>query len=133
MIGRATEHRFHLKTSGTNWLQALRVVSQLDPSLFRTLYNSAFEAFRVARTYYHVTPDISLTPDINAIGDGGLPQVFENPHVRQVLHISYGEILRDQKLREKLFELLLDHLEVYWESLTEHIGKHLEGLGVPKR
>jgi hypothetical protein len=133
VIGRATARRFHLKTSGTNWLQALLVVSRLDPSFFRVLYKSARVAFPVARTYYHVTPDLSRTSDIDAIGDGELPGIFDNPDDRQVLHISYGEILKDQELREKLFELLHDNIEVYWESLAEHIGKHLELLGVPKR
>ena len=34
-IGRHTGMRLHLKTAGTSWLQAVRVVSRTNPPLFR--------------------------------------------------------------------------------------------------
>jgi hypothetical protein len=132
-IGRLTGYRFHLKTSGTSWLQALRVIAQHDPVLFRSLYSRALDAFHAARTYYHVTPDLKGVPDIAKMGDGEIDRVFDNPDCRQVLHISYGEILRNPDLKERLYECLYKNIDAYWCSLERHIGRHLELLGVPRR
>jgi hypothetical protein len=133
LIGKHVRGRFHLKTSGTNWLQALEVVSRVDPPFFRTLHACACEVFPLARTYYHITPDLEAMCRVEGLGDGELHRVFDNPSDRQVLHVSYGEILKRENLRERLYMLLFDHREEYWKSLEEHIGKHLELIGVPAR
>jgi hypothetical protein len=105
----------------------------VDPPFFRILHACAREVFPLARTYYHITPDLKAMCRVEELGDGELHRVFDNPNDRQVLHVSYGEILKRQNLRERLYMLLFDHREEYWKSLEVHIGKHLELLAVPPR
>jgi hypothetical protein len=55
-VGRLSGGRFHLKTAGTSWLEALRVVAAADAELFRAIYAAALEKYAEARKLYHVTP-----------------------------------------------------------------------------
>jgi hypothetical protein len=130
IIGRHTLGRFHLKTAGTNWLQALLVLARREPAFFRTLYSIALERYPKARRYYHITPRLEDLPDPSSVKDGELPGLLDVPDARQVLHISYGEILQNREVKRRLYEHLTRHMEGYWSSLMDHIGKHLELLGL---
>ena len=44
-VGRHTGMRLHLKTAGTSWLQAVRVISRANPSLFRRMLARAISCF----------------------------------------------------------------------------------------
>jgi hypothetical protein len=131
-VGKETNHRFHLKTAGTNWLQALLVIAQTEPAFFRKLYETAIKVFPEARKYYHITPNLNNLPALAALMDKQLPVVFENTDARQVLHVTYGEMLRDRDLKSQIYKVLEQHIEEYWDSLVNHIGKHLRYLGVMK-
>ena len=133
LIGRQTGHRFHIKTSGTSWLQALRVIGELDPPFFRSLYTRALEVYPVARAYYLVSPKMENMPNINWMRDRELDRIFDNADCRQVMHIAYGEILKDADMKNRLCDILNNNREAYWGSLERHFEKHLESLGVPKR
>lgn len=126
LIARQTRGACHLKTSGTNWLVALETVARHDPMLFRDLFRKAYEVFPRARTYYHITPDEGLATDLDGREDGELWQVFQNPTDRQVLHVSYGELFKDDVLKERFFSCLDKIIEDYWEALEGHIGRHLQ-------
>jgi hypothetical protein len=135
-IGRETRGAFHIKTAGTNWLEAMRVAAQADPFLYREIHAYALEAFDEARKYYHVTTDISKIPDITTVKDEGLPELFENNDARQLIHITYGLILSLKKsddsftFRDRLYKLWRDHEKEYRSALVKHIGKHIELLGI---
>lgn len=130
VMARLKQGPVHIKTSGTNWLVALEVVAQVDPELFRALFRHAYEVFPLASSYYHVTPDLSKRSDIAALPDTELPSVLGNRNDRQVLHIAYGEILKVESLRERLFSRLEEHIEEYWHALETHIGRHVSLLGL---
>ena len=135
-IGRETRGAFHVKTAGTNWLEAMRVVAQADPSLYREVHAYALEAFDEAKKYYHVTTDLSKIPDVLNIKDEDLPKLFENNDARQLIHITYGLILSRKNpdgsftFRNRLYKLWRDHEKEYRSALVKHIGKHLELLGI---
>ncbi len=131
VIGRITGGRFHIKTAGTNWLEALKIISRKDPSLFKFLYKYAQQKFGDAQKYYHITPDQSALPSVSAVDDSKLPDLFSNSDVRQVLHVTYGEMLKDTGIKKKIFMVLGKYKEDYWQALGEHIGKHLDLLNVP--
>jgi hypothetical protein len=131
-IGRQTNQVFHLKTAGTNWLQALLTVARTEPSFFRELYDSALKVFPKARQYYHITPNLGNLPRLDDLTDDGLPDLFENVDARQVLHVTYGELLKDRSFRERFYRIMDEHMDEYWDSLVEHIGRHLKTLGVMK-
>ena len=132
LIGRETRGRFHVKTAGTNWLEAMRVVAAAAPSLYREIHRYALTVFAEARKYYHVTTDLSKIPDISAVTDSGLAALFENNDARQLIHITYGHILTQKNpdgsflFKERLYKLWREHEEEYRGALVKHIGRHLE-------
>ncbi len=131
-VGRLTKGRFHLKTAGTSWLEALRVIAAEDLPLFKDLYARALERYPAARAYYHVTPDLSRLPAAEDVDQKKASALMNDADARRVLHISYGEIFAVPALKDRLFGVLRARSDAYREGLKSHIGRHLEALGVPK-
>jgi hypothetical protein len=137
-IGKETQHIFHVKTAGTNWLEAMRVVAEVDPALYREVHKYALSVFEEARKYYHVTTDIKKIPKLGTVSDAELPKLFENNDSRQLIHITYGLILNHKKadgsfvFKDKLYKIWKQREDVYTKALVRHIGKHLDKLGVKK-
>ena len=125
-VGEATGERFHLKTSGTSWLEALKIAAERDPALFRRVYGYARTVFEECRKYYHVSAELSQTPEASALPDGELPELLERDASRQVLHITYGRIMNHPDFREALYRLWRAGREDYAARLEAHIGRHLE-------
>jgi hypothetical protein len=132
-IGRLSRGRFHVKTAGTSWLEALRVVAAADPALFRDLYAHARRTYDNARKLYHVTPDLSRLPDPAGLPAAAAAALLDDRDARQVLHITYGEMLAAADLKRRLFDVLAGSADAYAAALERHIGRHLETLGVPLR
>jgi hypothetical protein len=131
-IGSETRGRFHIKTSGTSWLEAVRMIAAEEPAVFRELHRRALAGYEAARRYYHVTPDLAKLPDPERLSDAELPRLLEQADARRVLHITYGELLREAGFKERFFQALESHLEEYWAMLQRHIGRHLELLRVAR-
>lgn len=135
IIGKYTNGRVHVKTAGTNWLEALRVIALTTPKLFRKIYAFAQEHFHEATKYYQVTTDLTKIPDITNMKDEELPKVLSQNDARQVLHITYGIILTSKDdednyiFRDELYEVLNIYEDEYYEALKKHIGKHIKLLG----
>jgi len=138
-IGRETRGVFHVKTAGTNWLEAMRVIAQTDPALYREVHKYALEAFAEASKYYHVSADISKIPAVDSLSDSDLPNLFENNDARQLIHITYGLILGKKNpdgsfaFKDRMFQNWRQNEDAYAQALKRHIGKHLDLLGVEKR
>ncbi len=138
-VGENTRQRYHVKTAGTNWLEAMRIVAECDPALYREVHAYALEAFHEATKYYHVTTDLNKVPALDSLSDEALSDLFENDDARQLIHITYGLILshKDEKgtfvFRDRLYDFWRGHEEEYALALEKHIGRHLEKLGCPKR
>ncbi|MBN1837812.1 MAG: hypothetical protein JW820_18290 [Spirochaetales bacterium] len=130
LVGRLTEGRFHLKTAGTNWLEAVRVLARRDPGLYRELYARALAGFSAATRYYHISTRLDDVPALGALEDRELPGLLDDPHARQLVHITYGELLRDRAFRKRFFSALERHVGEYWQGLGAHLGRHLDALGV---
>lgn len=138
IVGRITKEYFHLKTAGTNWLEAIRVIAQKDPLLFRQIYDFGAKHLEDAKKYYHIKTDVGDIISLEKISDISLPNLLNDDNVRQILHITYGLILQaegedDQYLfKDKIFSLLNTFEQEYYQGLYGHIGKHLEKLNVEK-
>lgn len=132
-IGKHTKGVFHVKTAGTNWLEAMLVVAEKDPALYREVHAYALEAFPEATVYYHVTTNLNNIPALDTLTDAQLPSLFENNDSRQLIHITYGLILSHGDLKARLYSLWNREAEAYAKGLERHIGRHMELLGVPKR
>ncbi len=124
-VGRVTQGRVHVKTAGTNWLEAVAVVAEADPALYRRAHKFALERRAEAEKYYHVSTDVREIPDIDLQSDAYLPEYLKLPASRQTMHIAYGLLLAEPWFRDALFGLLAEHEEDYYARLVAHIGKHL--------
>jgi len=136
LIGKETRGRFHVKTAGTNWLEAMRVTAAVDPALYREVHAFALNSFEEAKKYYHVTTDLAKIPALSSLKDCCLPALFDNNDARQVIHITYGLILSHKNadgsfvFKDRLYDLWQRHEDKYRAALSKHIGRHLELLGI---
>lgn len=132
IAGKHTRGRFHVKTAGTNWLEAMKVVAIKDPSLYREIHKFAFSKFDDATKLYHVTTNLANIPNIDDLNDQEILDLFKNDDCRQVIHITYGYILtlKDENgnlvFKNRLYKLWREEADEYRKHLVEHIGKHLE-------
>jgi hypothetical protein len=135
LIGRHTSGRFHVKTSGTSWLEALRVVAVKNPGLYRRMHSYSIDRFDESRKLYHVTADIGAIAPLDSAKDHELARYLDDDNARQLLHISYGQILSSRKedgafrFRDEFYSTLNGHGEAYAEALAGHIGRHITALG----
>lgn len=115
-----TESNFHIKTSGTSWLEAVRLIASVDRELFEHLYRLCLDNLVESKKSYHVyiTPEHfqrNLPEDIM--------DFFNKNEVRQLFHISYGVLLDDCK--ERIYKVLTDNEARHYEFVTAHIDRHL--------
>ncbi len=135
LVGQHTKGRFHLKTAGTNWLEAVRTAAKVNPDLYRRMHQYALEHFEEATAYYHVTTEISKITPLQQVSDEQLPDYMNDNNARQMIHITYGILLmaKDEQgaslFKDEFFKTLSDQEEEYEQSLIRHIGRHLELLG----
>jgi tagaturonate epimerase len=134
IIGHYTGGRVHVKTAGTNWLEALRVVCRVDPDFFRRICAHASSRFSDATKFYHVTTDLKKIPDAETLPDTELERMLNEEDARQLLHITYGYILTDKDpqgaplFRDRLYRIWHENEDVYADVLIKHIGHHVEML-----
>ena len=132
IIGKHTRGIFHVKTAGTNWLEAMKLVTIKDAKLYREIHAYAIEVFEQAKKYYHVTTQLDRIPNLDGLDDSELPDLFNHNDCRQLIHITYGLILSaknpddSNRFRDRLYKLWNEYGDAYAELLEKHIGKHLE-------
>ena len=131
IIGELTQRHFHVKTAGTNWLEAMRVVAMAEPELYREVHAFALSAFHEATKYYHVTTDLNKIPALDSLSDAELPALFDQNDARQLIHITYGLILsaKDEsgapRFKTRLYHCWRENDALYYDRLEQHIGRHL--------
>ncbi|MCD6546460.1 MAG: hypothetical protein J7K69_07390, partial [Thermotogae bacterium] len=132
----STRGIFHVKTAGTSYLEAIKIVAMYESGLYRQIHKFALETFDKDKASYHVTTDLSKIPNVDELKDEELPKLFENNDSRQLIHITYGSILnaKDENgnylFKNKIYRVLFEHEKEYYESIEKHIGKHLKLLEV---
>ena len=132
-IGKHTGMRLHLKTAGTSWLQALLAISRVKPALFRRMVGKAMASFADATKLYYVTTDVTKVPPLSSLKDAELPGLLDARDSRQLLHITYGGLLKDPEIRADIYATLAENEETHYAAVQEHIEKHVRLLGVPRR
>ena len=137
-MGKLAKGGLHLKTAGTSWLEAMRLIALLNPSLYREMHRFALSIFEEAAKLYHVTTDLNRIPDLGKLQDQELPALLEQEDSRQLLHITYGYLLNAKDgngkdlFRERFYRILGQYEEDYWSLLAKHFEKHLNSMGVEK-
>jgi hypothetical protein len=123
LIARLTGGLVHLKTAGTSYLEALRAVAGVEPSLFREIMAYAVERYPQDRATYHVSAELGKVPLLDALADAELPALLDQFDSRQVLHVTFGSVL--EHLGAELLAVLVEHEEAHYAALEAHFEKHL--------
>ncbi len=140
-FSRATQGRFHVKTAGTSYLEALRVAARRDESLFRQIVDFARGRYGTDKATYHVSATLDSAappadvPDVTELERQYLELWSEVPPGRgftapgrQILHCTFGSVLNHPELGSALIDVLRTHQDLYSEVLVDHFVRHLESL-----
>ncbi len=140
-LSRATRGRFHVKTAGTSYLEALRVVARHNEKLFRRVIDFARSRYDRDKATYHVSAALGSAPPASEVSDGvdleklylerwsDVPEGrgFTAPG-RQILHCTFGSTLTDPVLGPEVRGVLERHVDTYTEVLADHFARHLKAL-----
>jgi hypothetical protein len=124
----------HVKTAGTSYLEALRVIAAAEPALFREILACALECYEQDRRSYHVSADAAAVPRPEQVPACELPRLLDRDDARQVLHVTYGSVLNAadaggaEGFRARVMRALDEHEEEYYAALETHLGRHVEPL-----
>jgi tagaturonate epimerase len=122
LIAEATNGLVHLKTAGTSWAEALRVIAANDPDLMREVLRLALDSFEANRKSYHLSCDPTKIPTDPT--DEQVAQLMDRVDSRQVLHVGYGAIL--EEFGPRLYRVWNDNEEEHYGIIADHFVKHLE-------
>lgn len=139
LIGKITHKKFHGKTAGTSYIEAVRVAARKSPKLYRQIHEFALEKFEEDRHSYQVTTDLSKIPELSFVPDEGLEELLDSDDCRQLIHITYGSVLQvkdsggNYLFRDRLMGVLDRNEEDYYEALRKHFVKHLQEFGLKRK
>jgi hypothetical protein len=118
LVAKHWGERIHVKTAGTSYLEALRVLASHEPDLFLKIYDLARECYEVDKRTYHVSAELKMLPKMIE-----LPSLLNDFHAREILHVTFGSAIG--KFGVELRSALIKHEAAYYEGLRTHFEKHL--------
>jgi hypothetical protein len=92
----------------------------------------ARDRYETDRASYHVSADLSHTPQVEEVADDELSALLDRFDTREVLHVTFGSVLTLRAadgsfvLRDRLLASLRAHPEEYAASLERHFVRHLQ-------
>jgi len=131
IIGSLKQGYIHVKTAGTSYLEALKVLALKEPNLFRKILDFSRGIYETEKESYHVSATLSKVPAGNACSDQDLLNLFHDNNARQVLHVTFGRVLTAEKsdgaylFRDDIINFLKIHESTYDQLLVEHFRRHL--------
>ena len=132
IIGKLKRGFIHVKTAGTSYLEALRVVAMKEPELLREILDFSRGIYEDEKRTYHVSADINKVKNSSEYSDEELITLFSIEDSRQVLHVTFGKVLTEKDsqgkylFKEKIIDCLNTYEETHNEVLVKHFKKHLE-------
>lgn len=133
IIGRVCGDLLHLKTAGTSYLEALRVVARTNSTLFSEICTFCRGRFDADRKSYHIS---TIQAEIDALrpfgrGAAGEALYLDERVGRQLLHVTFGSVLtqgvdvRGRHFKHGILEALEKNPDLHLELLEQHFDKHL--------
>jgi hypothetical protein len=128
----ANDHGWHVKTAGTNWLEALRVVAHEDPKFMLELYKFSYDNLDDVKAFYVFNAQTNgKAPKPENLTEDDVDMLLTDDDARQVLHTMYGSILGytvDYKkvYRDRLYDLWLNHMDEMDKFLNIHMAEHVD-------
>ncbi len=136
IIGRVCGELLHVKTAGTSYLEALRVILREDLPLFKEIACYSVGRFPVDKATYHLSVTDEDVARISHQKIDDLEDFYLNQNKgRQLLHVTFGSVLTDgkrengQTFKEAILENLEKHSQLHKDVLNAHFSKHLRLLG----
>jgi len=126
IVAREAKGNVHVKTSGTWWLEATRLLSVKAPDLFRKTFLFSIECLPKAKQLYSITTNLDDIPNITEVSDAKLPEYLEANASRQLLHVSYGYLLQEPWFAKGMAEAVFGFEADYHKLIHTHIAKHLK-------
>jgi len=132
VIGSLDLCRTHVKTAGTSYLEALKVVAIKEPDLFREILDFSAGLYETEKKTYHVSADLKRIKPAKDYKDSELEELFASNDVRQVLHVTYGRVLTEKNaqgkyiFRDRIYRCLIENEDLHYKLLIAHFHKHLE-------
>jgi tagaturonate epimerase len=126
IVGRVCGDLLHVKTAGTSYLEALRVVARTEVPLFVEIVEFCRGRFATDRASYHISTTEAQVKSLPKFTGPKEEAVFldEIPG-RQLLHVTFGSVLTSPVLKPKIMEALQRHASLHEELLDRHFTKHL--------
>jgi hypothetical protein len=136
IIGRVCGEGLHLKTAGTSYLEALRVVARKNPATFAEICAFCRGRFDADRQSYHLSTTQAEIDALRPFARGAADEaLYLDERVgRQLLHVTFGSVLtqgRDahgRRFKDSILETLEKNPDLHLEVLERHFEKHLSGL-----
>lgn len=136
-IGRICGTRLHLKTAGTNYLEALRAVVRVDKNLFGEIAAFAQTRFAQDKQSYHISATDAGVAALVKTAPADYERVYLNETTgRQLLHVTFGSTLtigttaKGRLFKDAILEILNNHKDLHSELLEKHLGEHLRLLNL---
>lgn len=132
VIGSLKDAYTHVKTAGTSYLEALKVVAAKQPDLFREILDFSKGLYETEKRSYHVSADINRVKPAKEYSDAELVDLFNSNDVRQVLHVTFGKVLTEKNssgeflFKDKIIKCLKENEDTHYEFIINHFKKHLE-------
>jgi tagaturonate epimerase len=112
---------FHIKTSGTTWMESLRTIAQLKPLLFREIFGATLSNAEKNSADYHISLDYKK---IYKLSKGIDPEdLIDIKETRQLLHVSYGLII--DKFKNHIIEVLSKSEDLYYGNIIKNYRSQL--------
>ncbi len=121
IIAKHSGSKVHVKTAGTSWVEALRVIAEKDGALFRQILVLACAGYDQNRASYHVSGNVDNIPHV---ADANLPSLLDHFDTREVLHVSFGQVLA--QFYDAIYAVLNTHIESYHTVLHRHFKRHIQ-------
>ena len=127
IVGRVCGDLLHVKTAGTSYLEALRVVARTDPKFFAEIAEFCRGRFATDRRSYHIS---TTEAQVNALpkysGSKEEAVFLDEIPGRQLLHVTFGSVLTNPAFKPRIMETLHKHASLHEEVLRPLISrKHL--------
>jgi hypothetical protein len=136
IIGRVCGDLLHLKTAGTSYLEALRVVARTNPELFAEICAFSRGRFDGDRKSYHISTTQTEIDALRPFSRGAADEaLYLDERVgRQLLHVTFGSVLtlgtdaKGRKFKQGILEALEKNPDLHLEFLERHFDRHLTPL-----
>ena len=141
-FARASRGRFHVKTAGTSYLEALRVVARHDEALFRRIIDFGRGRYDTDKATYHVSATVAGStarqggrrrdrtgaPLPGTVGPGAGGQAVSRSRAGRFCTARSGRRCAHAELGPAIVAVLHAHPDTYGEVLADHFARHLGAL-----